>query len=48
MRGGEEENRQVQQVDDLADILTAEGSEDAMDRQDIDVCSKGLASVQGT
>jgi RNA polymerase sigma-70 factor (ECF subfamily) len=29
-------NRQVQQVDDLADILTAEGSEDAMDRQDID------------
>ncbi len=29
-------NRQVQQVDDLADILIAERSDDAMDRQDID------------
>ena len=29
-------NRQVQQVDDLADILTAEGSDDAMDQHDLD------------
>ena len=29
-------NRHVQHVDDLADILTAEGSDDAMDRHDLD------------